>query len=291
MPSACAGARGAATLAPVTLMQPGSVIDLTGAANCRDLGGWAVGSEGVVSSGRIYRSTALNGLTDAGIDQLAALGLETVYDLRTTLERDLKPDRLPTGLEEVHLDVLADDPSNAAAGAADLESVLSDPKALEVGLAGAPLSSFLSEAYRGVVNLPSAVASYRRLFTELARVADGEAGPTLFHCTTGKDRTGWASAALLTFLGVAHDDVVAEYLLTNTQILPFTQRYYDTFAAAGGDPEVLRPVLGVERSYLDTAFEEMADRFGSIEDYFGAGLGLDDATLEALRSGLIEPRS
>lgn len=265
---------------------PGTTIDLPGAANCRDLGGWLVSGGGAVRRKQVYRSTELNGLTDDGVARLASLGVRTVCDLRTTAERDAQPDRLPVGLAALHLDVLADDPSNAAAAAADLPKLLADPAALEALLAGTSLPAMFADAYRGVVSLPSAIRSYQAMYSGMA-----EAGqrPTLFHCTTGKDRTGWGAAALLSFLGVSHDDVVAEYLLTNTEILPFTQPMYDGFAAAGGDPALLRPALGVEATYLHTAFEEMESHFGSIEDYFSTGLGLSDATLDALRNALIDP--
>lgn len=269
----------------MTTWTPGTVIDLDGAANCRDLGGWSVASGGTVRRGQVYRSTELHGLTDAGLAELTKLELHQVYDLRTTAERDAQPDRLPHGVHDTHLDVLADDPSNAAAGAADLSKLLADPAALQQLLAGTSITALFEQAYRGVVSLPSAIASYRAMFTG---IADATQRPSLFHCTTGKDRTGWGAASLLSFLGVSHDDVVAEYLLTNTEILPFTQPMYDEFAAAGGDPDLLRPALGVEAEYLHTAFEEMASTFGSIEDYFAKGLGLDDATLDALRDALVD---
>ncbi len=269
----------------MTTPTPGSVIDLDGAANCRDLGGWPVGSGGTVRRGQVYRSTDLFGLTDDGLTELAALGLHTIYDLRTTAERSAQPDRLPAGIADVHLDVLADEPGNPAAGAADLQKLLADPATLEQLLGGTSITELFAGAYRGVVSLPSAIASYRAMY---AGIADAATRPVLFHCTTGKDRTGWGASALLSFLGVSHDDVVAEYLLTNTEILPFTQPMYDEFQAAGGDPELLRPALGVEVEYLQTAFDEMASRFGTIEDYFSKGLGLDDATLDALRSQLID---
>ncbi|MCO5322916.1 MAG: tyrosine-protein phosphatase [Microthrixaceae bacterium] len=63
----------------------------------------------------------------------------------------------------------------------------------------------------------------------------------------------------------------------------------DAFAAAAGDPDLLRPALGVEAQYLEAAFEEMESRFGSIEGYFEKGLELSDETLDALRAGLVRP--
>ena len=269
----------------MTTSTPGSAIELDGAANCRDLGGWPTVDGGTVRRGQVFRSTELHGLSDGGAEQLASLGLRTVYDLRTAAERAAQPDRLPQGVRDLHLDVLADDPANAAAGAADLPKLLSDPAALAALLSGTSFVALFADAYRGVVSLPSAISSYRTMFSDLAAAPQR---PALFHCTTGKDRTGWGAAALLSFLGVDHDDVVAEYLLTNTEILPFTQPFYDEFAAAGGDPDLLRPALGVDEAYLHTAFEEMESHFGSIEGYFSKGLDLDDPTLDALRDVLVD---
>jgi protein-tyrosine phosphatase len=265
---------------------PGALIELDGAANCRDLGGWPVAGGGTVRRGLVFRSSELNGLSDRGLSQLESLGLRTVYDLRTTAERNAQPDRLPGGVDDVHLDVLASDPSSAAAGVADLSELLADPKRLEGLLGDMSVTALFERTYRDVVGLPSAISAYRTMY---AGIADAAARPVLFHCTTGKDRTGWGAAALLTFLGVSADDVTAEYLLTNDEILALTQPMYDTFAKAGGDPDLLRPALGVDASYLEAAFDEMTTRFGSIEGYFSQGLGLDDATLDALRGALVEP--
>ena len=58
-------------------------------------------------------------------------------------------------------------------------------------------------------------------------------------------------------MGVPTDDVYREYLLTNDQLIPALEPIFTAFAAAGGDPAVLRPVLGVDRAYLERAFSAM----------------------------------
>jgi protein-tyrosine phosphatase len=274
---------------PVTIQpKPGTVIDLPGAANCRDLGGWALTGGGTVRRGIVFRSTELNGLTDAGVDVITSLGIDTVFDLRTQSERSDAPDRLPDAINNVSLDVLADDPTSGAAMTGNMSQLMSDPKALEMQTKATPISQVMTETYRDIVNLASAINSYRSMYTAMA---GSDQGPSLFHCTTGKDRTGWGASALLSFLGVAQDDIFEEYLLTNTEILPLTQPIYDTFAKAGGDPDLLKPLLGVDKAYLTAAFEEMSKRFGTIEDYFSKGLGLHDTTLDALRTKLIDTDS
>jgi len=83
----------------------------------------------------------------------------------------------------------------------------------------------------------------------------------VFHCTTGKDGTGWAAASTLLVLGVSTDDVFADYLLTNDQLLPTLQPLLDQFRSIGGDPELLMPVVGVQKEYLQTVLDEMHKRY------------------------------
>jgi protein-tyrosine phosphatase len=184
----------------------------------------------------------------------------------------------------VIVDVLAD--SSDAAPARLLEAI-EDPAAAEAMLGGGKAERLFAHAYRQIVSLPSALAAYRVLFVDLGRP---ERRPALFHCTTGKDRTGWAAAAMLMLLGVSDEDVMRDYLLTNDQLLPRLQPLFDRFAAAGGDPTLLQPVLGVRREYLDASLDEMRGHYGSIERYFADGLGVDETAQDALRSAFIEPR-
>ena len=76
---------------------------------------------------------------------------------------------------------------------AEVDKLLSDPKAANAALGGGKATAAFVKTYREFITLPSANAAFRQLFVEL-----GEKNqlPALYHCTTGKDRTGWASAAL-----------------------------------------------------------------------------------------------
>jgi protein-tyrosine phosphatase len=143
----------------------------------------------------------------------------------------------------------------------------------------------MRSAYREFITLPSA---RRGLATFYRLLLDDEDLPVLYHCTTGKDRTGWATAALLTLLGVSEEDVYREYLLTNEQLLPALEFLFQRFEAHGAARELLVPVLGVDRSYLDEAFATMRAEFGTIEQYFAVALGIGAAEQEQLRERLLE---
>ncbi|WP_078701229.1 tyrosine-protein phosphatase [Aeromicrobium choanae] len=255
---------------------------LASAPNLRDLGGWPVRGGGTVRRGEVYRSAGLGRVTPEDLTVVTGLGLRAVYDLRTVAERDLHPDVLPIGVDAVALDVLADSSQNAAAS---IDELLGDPVAISAVLADGRATDLLAEAYRDIVRLDSARHAYGELFT---RLADGARRPALFHCTTGKDRTGWAAAVLLLLLGVDEEHVRADYLRTNDDLLPALQPMLDDFAGRGGDPELLLPVLGVRGEYLDAALAQLRTEHDSVEDYVRNGLGVAGSALDALRTGLID---
>ena len=99
----------------------------------------------------------------------------------------------------------------------------------------------------------------------------------------GKDRTGWAAAALLTLLGVPEETVMEDYLRSNDNIIPMYQHVIDAFVAAGGQERIPLGALGVREEYLEAAFEEMRTNYGTIEDYFAEALGIDAEQQQAIR--------
>jgi protein-tyrosine phosphatase len=210
--------------------------------------------------------------------QLAALGLKNDFDLRTEAERKSVPDQLPTGVWDVWLNVLAD---SSSAGPAQIEALLEKPEEANKKLGDGKIDAIFEDAYRKFVTLPSARSSFRTLYVFMSSPSQL---PSLYHCTTGKDRTGWATAALLTLLGVPREQVVADFLKSNEYILPHYAKEIEAFTAAGGQKEIVEAILGVKPSYLEAAFNEMEKSFGTIEGYFEDGLGIDEAGQQALRS-------
>jgi len=261
---------------------PGAQIPIPTLPNFRDLGGWPTADGAVTRHGVLYRSTALNSLVGADLETFARYRIVQVFDLRTKAEREAQPDVASPGATYRILDVLQDS-TNAAP--AEVLEVLTDPTAAEEMVGGGKAVQIFREAYREFVHLPSARECYRQLLTEIASVG---ATPAVFHCTTGKDRTGWAAALLLLIAGVSEQDVMDEYLLTNEQLLPAYQGVFEQFASAGGDPELLEPVIGVRPEYLQASLAAARNTYGSFDLYLANGLGVDRETLAVLRSVLVD---
>jgi len=250
--------------------------------NLRDVGGHPTRHGGRVRTGLLFRSTDLARLDDAGAVALARLGIRTVYDLRTEAERAGSPDRLPAGASHVVLDVLR---GSTRMTPADMGDALVSPEEAERIFGGGRAAQFFVDGYREFVQLPSARAAYGRFFAELARP---DRRPGLVHCTGGKDRTGWAVAVLLLFLGVPEEAVMEEYLRSGPAMAALFTPFLDAFAARGGDPDLLRPLLDVRPAYLEAGLEEVRRTYGSVGRYLGEGLGIDTATQRAVQAAFVE---
>jgi protein-tyrosine phosphatase len=269
-------------------------LHLTTAANFRDGGGYRTEDGRWVRMGLVYRSNGLEHLTDEELARIERLHIKLVCDLRTAEEIRRGPDRVPEGAVDISADVLSDDAdlmhaiiagggaSQGGAGAANGPSTASGAGTPGGGAALAPLPSregLEERIYRDFVRLPSAQKAYQALFE---RLADPTQLPTVFHCTAGKDRTGWAQAVFLTILGVPRPTVVEDYVLTNQYLRGAALN--SVSQSVGG---VAASQIVANPAALDAAFDQVMREYGSFDRYLHQGLHLNDATLAALRKNFL----
>ena len=250
--------------------------------NFRDVGGHQTRDGRRVRTGLLYRSVVLDTATVADLEVLTGLGIRTVFDLRTAVEQDRRPDQVPAGATHVSLDLLTD---SGEVDPTEYFALMQDPPRASVELADGGTERFYLATYRDMVRLPSARAGYGRFYRTLA---DADARAALVHCTTGKDRTGWAVASLLLWLGVGPDVVMRDYLVSDGEIRRAHQAVFDDFVARGGSRDVIEPMMSVKPSYLDEAIEAMFADYGSIGGYVSEGLGLEQDVQDALRGAFLE---
>ncbi|MDQ0943982.1 tyrosine-protein phosphatase [Streptomyces sp. V1I1] len=261
-----------------------TAIPATTVANLRDLGGTPLRCGRSVRSGLLFRSGSLDRLDPAADPAVAALGIRTVVDFRTTAERLARPDHIPPGGRLLLADVLADQvASGKMPAAAQLKRVLADPVLAEGELGGGRAQALFADTYRGFVSTGSARAAYGAFLNE---VADPESGPLLFHCTAGKDRTGWAATIILTLLGAEPETVEAEYLAVNPAVRQAYAPLAEGYIAQGGDPETALAIIGVVPEYLAAALDEVDARYGTMEKYVCEGLGVPAAAIERIHERL-----
>jgi len=243
---------------------PARHLNLSGASNFRDLGGYPGKDGRIVRWRQIFRSNHLGRLTEADIELLRPLGLRSAFDFRGAEERATAM----CGLAEIAVHSLPIEPTVVAALRARLAEgvALSSADALEV----------MRDSYRNYVryNTPS----FRALFAHLLK----DRAPLVIHCSAGKDRTGFACALILHALGVPDETIAEDYLLTN--------RFYRRDPGASSDlPDDVSQVLGsVQSSFLAAAFDAINADYGDLENYFGDGLGLGAGERAKLQARYLE---
>jgi protein-tyrosine phosphatase len=239
---------------------PARHLNLSGASNFRDLGGYVTRDGRTVRWRQIFRSNHLGHLTDNDVSVLRELGVRSAFEFRGTEERTAAL----CGVSEITVHSLPVEPTVVAALRA-------------IAAAGTPLSTdhaveVMRDSYRSYVQKNT--QHYRALFSHLLE----DRAPLVIHCTAGKDRTGFACALILHTLGVSDDVISEDYLLTN--------RFYRRDPNHSTDlPDEIRQVLGaVQTSFLAAAFEAIDADYGDLESYIRDGLGIgktERAHLEA----------
>ncbi|WP_329622862.1 tyrosine-protein phosphatase [Streptomyces sp. NBC_01255] len=241
------------------------LIRLQGTVNFRDAGGYRTRDGQWVKMGEVYRSDSLEKLTDADLAKLRRLGVRTVFDLRMESERTAAPDRVPAGATHVVADVLA--------GSGTFTSMPKSPAEAE---------AMMVEGNRFMVSGGTARTAYTAVYDG---IADDDRRGVLFHCTAGKDRTGWSNAALLTALGVPEETVMADYLASNTYRAAANEAILSHLPAQ--QAAVYKPLLDVRPAYLNASFAEVEEEYGSFRAYLRKGLGLDQQELKELKRDLL----
>lgn len=245
-------------------------IALKGALNLRDLGGYATSYGRPVRWKRLYRSAELCALKPEDLPIVEQLDLQIIYDLRSNSERLGRPNRQWAALQARHL---SRDYEHSNANLAELIRNAAE--------GSDPLRRSMIRTYR---NLPFEQAdSYREVLREIA----GGALPLLFHCAAGKDRTGVLAAIILDVLGVARDDIIADYALTDRDIAANRARFLHYGRRDGIEDEAWEPILRADPAYLHAMFERL-DEEGGTNTYL-AKLGLSSGQTEAIRAELLVP--
>ncbi|MDE2303359.1 MAG: tyrosine-protein phosphatase [Sphingomonadales bacterium] len=241
------------------------VLPLEQGSNFRDLGGYPAWGGRHVRWGLIYRSGATPLLSAADLDQIGAVGLREMVDLRSSEERVLAPSRIagvPYGAVGYPMQALA------SGGHFDVEAL-----------------------YRAFPELLK--PQLRMIFADLLR---GDV-PIVYNCSAGQDRTGFASAMILAALGVPMADIYRDYELSTSYRHPEyemppidpAQHPHDPVAqmfarASQGPVRKPQPLLTADgKPFLAYSFAAITARWGSPANYLREEIAVGPVQLAQLR--------
>ena len=229
-------------------------LPFTGAHNFRDLGGYETKDGKTLKWGKLYRSDNLHSLTDEDVSYFSRLEIKSVVDFRSDQEREDEPDRLSPNTEQVFFPIEFR-PKEIEEGLVKPEDIMKDLVSGKFDSTNL-LKDFNEVLVRNFTN------EYKDFFRYLI---DNNAEPVLFHCTAGKDRAGFASALILSVLGVPREKVIEDYLLTNQYVKDHVdgemlEIEFKTFFQA--DTDNLRKINLVEERYIQAAFDTIDSDWG-----------------------------
>ncbi len=244
------------------------LVDLSGAFNFRDLGGYPTRSGRITRWGQLFRSDTLHELTASDVEVLRSLGLATIIDLRTSRELD-RTGRGPMAAEPIafrHLSVIGAGRGEAMA-------------------APAPPGRELSSRYLWYLD-----RGREALVEALSLVADPAHLPLVFHCAAGKDRTGVLAALVLDIVGVEPEVIVADYVVTAGRMELILGRYRADPNLASKLAKVPSYRFSVEADTMQRFLAALHQDFGGARAWATAS-GVDARTLDRMADLLLEPSS
>jgi protein-tyrosine phosphatase len=248
------------------------LVPLEQGSNFRDLGGYPAADGKRVRWGQIFRSGGTPMLNEADLAEIMALGLADMVDLRSSEERVLAPSKIYGvtyhAVGYSMMDIMGNtDPTSSR--------------------------DSLGEVYG---RLPTVLKPQLRELFEVLLQGDG---PLAYNCSAGQDRTGFASALVLTALGVPRETIYADYLLSTTyrrpewempKITPAVMQENPTaafFARYQDNPQARKPTPLVDsdgRPLVQHALEAVEQQYGSVEAYLDKEIGVDAADIAKLRA-------
>jgi protein tyrosine/serine phosphatase/uncharacterized protein YhjY with autotransporter beta-barrel domain len=248
---------------------------LKGMDNFRDVAGtttaYSTAHDGTMRAGVFYRANAVTP-TASDLATLNSLGIKAVYDLRTPSEIAATPDTMISGATWQNIDIIGSTTSGANITTVSFKSA-------------ADAIAMMEQTNRAFVSDAGMRGQFGKLFNELASVDAAQ----LFHCTAGKDRTGWTAAVLQSIAGVDNATIMANYLATNDYTAARVAATLKAMPASMA--AVYEPLLGVQASYLQAGLDEVTAQYGSMDNYLKQGLGLSQETIYVLRGKLVEYNS
>ena len=268
-------------------------IPVNGIINARDLGGYIMQDGRRLRDGMLLRSAHLADATDEDLQYLSSIPIAKVIDFRKDIEMNGKTDRMVPGAEYIRLEI--DASGKIVSQATEDEKRLFtgnkqfDVKKFMVMAAFNPMAQRIAQQmYPNLTNDPECREQFRQFFRLILETTHGA---ILYHCTQGKDRTGFASALILAALGAGRDTIVADFDATNRVYEEDVRQCCQNVRLMGGKENEIATVksfLGANTDNFIKALESIDKEFGTMEAYLKGPIGLTEQDILTLRERYLE---
>lgn len=237
--------------------------------NFRDFGGYPTKDGKNVKKGIFYRGGSYRDLTESDREYIKSLNIKNLHDYRE--DNELDTDERQSELA---------DRAHIISASAYLGGFENDETAEYDELSSDEMIKFYEDI---AFDNPA----YKNVFKVLQ---EDDAVPYLHNCTAGKDRTGLASALILSALGVDFHIVMSDYMKSMNA---YNEIFNNEVRRLKNGRQVgsllyKMPGLVIMPKYLDASFNAIFTRYGSLENYFLEEFGMDANAIQALKDKYTE---
>lgn len=256
-------------------------IQITSVKNARELGGYKTIDGEQVKSGLLLRSGKLNMISDEDINILRdEYSVGDIIDFRFDMEINNEEDRSIDGAVYHYIDVMdlsgfdVDDMTEEAPR--DLISIVGMMD--KIGMTDGSM-------YIGFLEGEKGKRGFGEFFRILINASPDRA--VLWHCTSGKDRTGIAAMLILSALGVDETTIINDYILTNTYNEKQIAGLKQMLRQQGADDEIINkaPLVfdAVDERFMRKVLEQLKQKYGSVMGYIQDELNINQEEIELLK--------
>lgn len=265
-------------------------LGLTGVPNARDMGGYRTKDGRTIKFGKLFRTGELTDMTAADKKKLVRK-YHLVKDIDFRSARNILTDGADPELDGV---------AYSRYPYSSMKNLLFTTEGLDIGTdlleelirldyRGDLLSTYFMEGYRQMYLTEDGIAMFRGFFKELL---DADGGAVLWHCVSGKDRTGNATMLLLTVLGVEKETIIQDFLLTNDYTRADQKQTYDRVLSLTGSKRIAKDIAskdGVERRWIEASYQTIETYYGSVDNFLKKKVGLTSKDIKKLRKAYLTP--
>lgn len=253
------------------------VIALEGALNAREMGGLPLKNGKRVKFGRLIRTGRLSDLTDQDCNVLSRVWhVKKIIDLRNDCEISEYPDVRLEGAEFLQVDLLSgkmEGISREDYGMSMVDYAIMRARKLAEGVGA---ENLLTGMYGRMAEDPECVKKIRDFFEIIQRQEDGA---VLWHCTSGKDRTGVTGALLLYVLGADMEIIKEDYLYTNEQNQEYREVLLEKMKRKGAEEALIKEMAvleSVDWRYIQNFFQSVKNIYGSVDEFLSEQIGITE---------------
>lgn len=237
-----------------------NILPVLGGYNFRDIGGLKNREGKSIKKRKLIRADELNRLTDTDLELLASIPIVSIVDFRDNHEIERSLDQKPPSLKQSY---------TCSIISGNLYTIQKEEINEYTKEAG---EEIMSKMYNLFITHPECQKKYRQFFSILQNETDI---PLLFHCTAGKDRTGVAAALILSALNVDFNTIMEDYLFSNVCL-------EEKYGKVKAENPFLKSLFEANPHYLQTAFDTIANHYGSTEYFLKQILGVNLQVMQNL---------